>query len=46
MQVSARQNEIADHLKHQNDALNQALLKQIQSNKENMMANLSHQQVL
>ncbi|XP_045215943.1 protein FAM81A-like [Mercenaria mercenaria] len=44
MQVSARQNEIADHLKNQNDALNQALLKQILNNKDNMMANLAHQQ--
>lgn len=44
MQVSARQNEIAEHLKNQNNALNQALLKQILSNKDNMIANLAHQQ--
>lgn len=44
MQVSARQNEIADHLKNQNNALNEALLKQVLSNKDNMMANLAQTQ--
>lgn len=44
MQVAARQNEIAEHLKGQNNAANEALLKQILSNKDNVIANLAQLQ--
>lgn len=45
MQVSSRQNEIADHLRNQNQSMNEALLKQILANKDSMIASLANQQV-
>lgn len=44
IQVSQRQNEIAEHLKNQENALNQTLLKQILNNKDNMIANMAQLQ--
>ena len=45
MQVSSRQTEIADHLRNQNQSMNEALLKQILANKDSMIASLANQQV-
>ncbi|XP_052277663.1 protein FAM81A-like [Dreissena polymorpha] len=44
MQVSSRQTEIADHLRNQNQSMNEALLKQILANKDSMIASLANQQ--
>ncbi|KAL4227872.1 hypothetical protein ACF0H5_013310 [Mactra antiquata] len=43
-QVSARQEEIANHLKNQSNAMNQALLQQVLRNKDNMIESLAQQQ--
>ena len=45
IQVSNRQDELAANMANQNHALNQALLKQVLSNKDSMINNLAHQQV-